>query len=84
MHHIFSLIPYQIFNILQPIAESHVEDYRIRQICYDTLLSWKPNVTFIQRMALHSNTEPSVQIQSFIYWVIDSMSRIDDPSYREL
>lgn len=78
------LLCFQIFNVLQPIAESKVEDYRIRQVAYDSLLTFMPNVTFIQRMIFSSYHEPSQQMQSYISWVIDSLSHIEDPSYKLL
>ncbi|KAF2352055.1 Lipid transport protein N-terminal [Trinorchestia longiramus] len=72
----------QIFNIVQPIAESQTEDFRVRQIAYDTLLSWRPNVTFIQRMATSAWKEPSVQIQSYLYNAIDSLAVNDDAEFK--
>jgi hypothetical protein len=72
----------QIFNIVQPIAESQAEDFRIRQIAYDTLLSWRPNVTIIQRMATSAWKEASVQIQSYLYNAIDSLAVNDDDEFK--
>ncbi|XP_047737918.1 uncharacterized protein LOC108665513 isoform X2 [Hyalella azteca] len=74
----------KIFNILQPMAESQAEDFRIRQVAFDTLLAWRPNVTFIQRMASSARREASVQVQSYIYNAIDSLAVIDDPDFKDL
>jgi len=53
-------------------------------MAYYSILSWYPNATVIQRMAMSVADEPSTQMRSYIMWVIESLAKTRDLSYQEL
>ena len=65
-----------------PIAESPLEDYRVRQMAYATLMTWPVNATFVLRMSRMSVQEKSVAMQSFLRSAIDSYTVHTNPHDR--
>ena len=72
----------KIFTTVLPIAESPLEDYRVREMAYSTLLTWPVNSTFVHRLSRMSLQEKSVNMQDFIRSTIDSFTAFTNPHAR--
>lgn len=71
-----------VFRNLMPIVEGYEQRPYVRQAALAALVTWRPSASWWQRIGVSTWREPSNDVASFIYTLLESVAHNTDPFYR--